>query len=306
MTLAVQGNSAWVACKEQSRVIRVDTISGKTVKSVRLGGPAIAVASGFSSIWALDSAGTLYRLNRSSGKVVKRVPLRVSAAYNIFLGGGSVWVADDQGMAWCESPPHEQGRRAIAGRRRPGRHGIQREHGLGDQSPRPRADPDQPEHEQVRATRVVAGDAPERMVWAKGRLWITGRGTDLLKVDPANGSVEGTIEIGASGIDVVADGDNLWVPTRSAAVDQSGLPTLDALQRVSIASGSVSTVVRATGSRRRSRTRRAGRVRLDRGQHERSSSTACGRQVGAKCPPVGARGGAQTCREVRAIVVAES
>jgi hypothetical protein len=30
-----------------------------------------------------------------------------------------------------------------------------------------------------------AGDAPQRMAWAAGSLWITGRGTDLLQVDPA-------------------------------------------------------------------------------------------------------------------------
>ncbi|HEY3190597.1 MAG TPA: hypothetical protein VGJ70_24110, partial [Solirubrobacteraceae bacterium] len=35
---------------------------------------------------------------------------------------------------------------------------------------------------------VIPGDAPERMVWSSGRLWITGRGTDLLKVDPASGA----------------------------------------------------------------------------------------------------------------------
>ena len=63
-----------------------------------------------------------------------------------------------------------------------------------------------------------------------------------LKVNPADGSVQQTIEIGASGIDVAADGDNLWVPTRSAAVDQSGFPTMDALKRVSVSTGAVSVV----------------------------------------------------------------
>src|SRR5919197_6050846 len=55
MTLALRGRSAWVACKEQARVIRVDTRSGRRTKSVRLGAPVIAVASGLGSIWALDS-----------------------------------------------------------------------------------------------------------------------------------------------------------------------------------------------------------------------------------------------------------
>ena len=72
-------------------------------------------------------------------------------------------------------------------------------------------------------------------------------GTDLLKVNPANGSVDSTIDIGASGIDLAAIGDDLWVPTRSAEVDASGFPTMDALRKVSAASGAVSVVVAADG-----------------------------------------------------------
>ena len=41
-----------------------------------------------------------------------------------------------------------------------------------------------------------------------------------------------TVDIGASGIDVVAAGGALWVPSRSAAVDQTGFPTMEALRRV--------------------------------------------------------------------------
>jgi hypothetical protein len=99
MTLAFSGDSAWIACKEQLRVIRVDTATGKTTKSVRLGTPVIAVASGFGAVWALDSGSELYRIDPASGKVVKRLYLRASAAYNLWIGGGSVWVADDQGAA---------------------------------------------------------------------------------------------------------------------------------------------------------------------------------------------------------------
>jgi sugar lactone lactonase YvrE len=93
---------------------------------------------------------------------------------------------------------------------------------------------------------TLAGEAPERMTWARGKLWITGRGTDLLKVNPADGSLEQTIEIGASGIDIVADGDSLWIPTRSAAVDPTGFPTMDALRRVTPA-GKVATVAKPGG-----------------------------------------------------------
>jgi streptogramin lyase len=85
------------------------------------------------------------------------------------------------------------------------------------------------------------------MVWSRGSLWVTGRGTDLLKIDPDDGSLQATIEIGASGIDVAADGDSIYVPTRSAAVDVRGFPTMNALVRVSASSGAVSTVARPTG-----------------------------------------------------------
>jgi hypothetical protein len=83
------------------------------------------------------------------------------------------------------------------------------------------------------ATLGGADTAPERMAYAGGKLWITGRGADLLKVDPDTGAVESTIEIGASGIDVAAAGRDLWVPTRSDEVDRTGFPTMAVLRHVS-------------------------------------------------------------------------
>ncbi len=248
MTLAVHGKYAWVACKEQSRVTRVDTTTGKTTTSLRLGGPAIAVASGLGSVWALDSSGTLYRINQASGRLVKRVSLPVGAAYNIWTGGGSVWVADDRGAQVIRISPKSN--RVVA---RP-----QVGDGPADMAFNGTSAWVINHRDRVlsridlrtnrsRRVAVVPGDAPERMVWSHGALWITGRGTDLLKVNPADGSVESTIEIGASGIDVAANADDLWVPTRSAEVDPSGFPTMDALKRVSAASGAVTVVVTAEG-----------------------------------------------------------
>ena len=72
MTLALDGTSAWVACKEQGRVVRVDTRTGKTLKSVNLRDLTIAVASAYRSIWALGSSGTLYRLSATTGKLLSR------------------------------------------------------------------------------------------------------------------------------------------------------------------------------------------------------------------------------------------
>ena len=243
MTLALRGSSAWVACKEQSRVIRVDTATGKTVASLRLGGQVIAVASGFGSIWALDSSSTLYRINAVSAKVVKRLYLSARAAYNIWIGGGSVWVADDQGARVVRVSPW---RNRVVARPAVGDGPADMAFDTGsawviNHRDRVLTRIDLATNRSRRVA-VIPGDAPERMVSFRGSLWITGRGTDLLKVDPADGSVVSTIEIGASGIDVAAAGDDLWVPTRSAAVDATGFPTMEALKRVAVASGAVSVV----------------------------------------------------------------
>jgi sugar lactone lactonase YvrE len=178
---------------------------------------------------------------------VRRTALPVSAAYNIWLGGGSVWVADDQGAQVV----------------RVSRTGaVERRVAVGD-GPASMAFSGTSawviNHRDCKLFRidlasntptlvgVIPGDAPERMVFLAGSLWITGRGTDLLQVDPATAAVKATIDIGASGIDVAASAGSLWVPARSAAVDPTGLPTMQALRRVSAATGRVQTVTRASG-----------------------------------------------------------
>jgi hypothetical protein len=68
-----------------------------------------------------------------------------------------------------------------------------------------------------------------------------------LKVNTDTGKVEATYDVGASGIDVIGVGDSFWVPARTATVDQTGFPTMDALRRVSAATGEVTTFAKASG-----------------------------------------------------------
>jgi streptogramin lyase len=248
MTLAIQGASAWVACKEQRRVIRVNTRTGKRTAAVRVRPQVIAVASGYGSIWALDSSATLYRVNPATARVTRRIALGASAPYNVWIGGGSVWVIDDGSGSVIRVSP------------RTGR--VARRLVLGD-GPSDIAFGERYawviDHRDRRLSRIelttnavtrlatVPGDAPERLTTLAGSLWITGRGTDLLKVNPDTGQREATYDVGASGIDVIAIGDSLWVPARSAAVDPTGFPTMDALRRVSATSGDVTTFGRSSG-----------------------------------------------------------
>ena len=246
MTLALSGRYAWVACKEQARIVRVDTRLGRVVASVPLGGEVIAVASGLASIWALDSGGTLYRI-APSGRVQRRIATGTAAAYNIWLGGGSVWVADDRGASVVRISPASN---RVVARVRVGDGPADMAFDGGtawviNHRDRVLSRIDLATNEAT-SLGAVAGDAPERMVFAHGSLWITGRGTDLLEVDGTDGSLEHTVDIGVSGIDVAAAGDDLWIPTRSAAIDPRGLPRMNALVRVDGATRDVHVVVRPT------------------------------------------------------------
>ncbi len=246
-TLAISGPIGWLACKEEARIVKLDLARRKAVRSVRIGAPVIAVALGYGSVWALDSSGTLTRVAPRTARITQRVVLGTGRPYNIWIGAGSVWVADDGAgqLIRISAATNRVVARITVG---DGPADLafdgtsawvvnHRDRGLVRIDTRTNA-----------PTRLAILDAevPERIARAGGSLWITGRGTDLVQVDPATGAVETTAEIGASGIDVVAAGGALWVPSRSTAVDRSGLPTMEALRRVSTA-GVVTTFARSTG-----------------------------------------------------------
>jgi streptogramin lyase len=246
-TLAIKGSRAWIACKEQSRLVRLDLRRGRVVGSVRLGGPVIAVTTGFGSVWALDTASTLYRINARTGRVGRRIALGASVPYNLWIGAGSVWAVDDGAGTVIRVSPRTN--RVL--KRIPVGDGAadmvfsgttawvvnHRDLGLVRLDTRT--------NKPTRLTTLQA-DAPERIALLAGSLWITGRGTDLLQVKPESGEVTRTIEIGGSGIDVVAVAGALWVPARSVAVDASGFPTMEALRRVSL-DGAVKIAAMARG-----------------------------------------------------------
>jgi hypothetical protein len=246
-TLAVSGTTAWLACKEQARVVRVDLVRRRIVRSVPIGAPPLAVVLGYGSLWALDTSGDLSRISTASGRIQRRIQTGASNPYNLWVGAGSVWaVSDGSGEVLRVSPAAN---RVVA--RIPVGDGPadivfagasawvvnHRDRGLVRIDVRTNA---------PKRLATLPGEVPERIALLGGDLWITGRGTDLLRVDPASGSTQATYEIGAGGIDVVAAAGALWVPSRSAEVDQSGLPTMETMRKVT-PPGRVTTVARATG-----------------------------------------------------------
>jgi hypothetical protein len=249
MTLALAGDTAWVACKEQSRIVRMTLPGGRKTTTLRLDGPVIAVATGLGSVWALDSGGTLYRIDATRALVSKRIETGAAAAYNVWVGAGAVWVADDQGASVIRVSPTKNavvadirvgdgpadmafdGSRAWVLTHRD--NGLYR---IDTATNRP-----------TRLASVGGGNvATERIAYLGGSLWLTGRGVQLLQGDPVTGAIRKTIDIGGTGIDVVAATRSLWVPVRTLEVDQTGFPTMTALRRVT-QGGIVSTPATASG-----------------------------------------------------------
>ena len=249
MTLALQGRTAWVACKEQARVMRLSLPSGRKTATVGLDGQVTAVAVGLGSVWALDTDSTLYRIDPRKARVTKRLQLGATAAYNIWIGAGAVWVADDQGAAILRVSPSSG---KVVAR-------IAVGDGPADMVFRgPQAWVVTHRDNMVfridattnAPTRlgIVGGSnaAAERLALLGDALWITGRGVSLVEMDPATGVVRRTVDVGGTGIDVVAAAGALWVPVRTAAVDRTGFPTMTAVRRVAV-DGSRKTVATARG-----------------------------------------------------------
>jgi len=250
MTLALSGPNAWVACMEQRRVVRIALARGRATASVRLGSGVTAVAVGFGSVWALGTNATLYRVNPRTARVTKRIQLSASAPYNIWLGGGSVWVADDQAAQVLRISPKSN--KTVA------RIGV----GNGpadmvfaggrawvmDHRDRTLFRIDLATNRATRLATIGHEDdaAPERFALLAGSLWVTGRGVPVVEVDPDTGATKRSIDIGGTGIDIVAAGGALWVPVRTLAVDRTGFPTMTALRRVTPA-GALTTAATATG-----------------------------------------------------------
>ena len=249
MTLALSGTTAWVACKEQGRLLRIALPSGRKTATVQLNGDVSAVAVGFGSVWALDTGSTLYRVDPRTAQVSKRIQLDATAPYNVWIGGGSVWVADDQGARVLRiSPAANKVVARITVSDGPADMAFRGERAwVIDHRDNTLFRIDLRTNGPTRLGTVGgANAAAERMAILGESLWITGRGVSLLEVDPETGATRRSIDVRGTGIDVVTTAGSLWVPVRTVAVDRTGFPTMTAVRRVTLA-GTVTTVATARG-----------------------------------------------------------
>jgi streptogramin lyase len=243
--VAYGGGSVWVACPRLEAVQRIDPLSGRVVARIAFPGIRVhTVAASDDAVWAIalpDSTGQ--RIDPATSRVAARVPFGVEVPY-LWTGARALWIADDGGRAIVRVDPATNrvvGRYPVgdgpAGFATDGRRVWilnHRENSL-----------DRIDVVSGTVTRLANGLGPadtsaaERMALAGGALWVTGRGLDLLRLDPDTGALLGRTEIGAAGIDVAASAGSVWVASYEVAAAPRGDPVLGALHRVDPASGAV-------------------------------------------------------------------
>jgi streptogramin lyase len=235
--LAATPGALWVACRDDGALQRVRAGAATTIQLEGFRPWALAAGSG--SLWAIDrEQSVLLRLDPDSGRVLRRVAVPGLPVY-VWAGAGSVWLGLESGTRVARIDPATGRVRlveagdGVSGFASDGRSVwivSHRDNALT-----------RVEVATGRATRVATALTPvdttaaERIAFARGALWITGRGLDLLRLDPATGAVTRTVEIGPGGIEVLAIGTRIVVSAATPRGARRGDPILGALVAVDAA-----------------------------------------------------------------------
>jgi streptogramin lyase len=235
--LAAAGGAVWVACRDGGRLIRVRASNGARVRTVRLPGfRPWAVASGFGSLWAIDrDLGELRRLDPRTGRQQARLELP-GLPVAVWAGAGSVWIGFESGTRIARVDPRTNSLRLLAAG--DGASGFATDGrsvfvvGHRDNS-LTRIDLASGRSTILgRGLTPVSTTATERVAYADGSLWVTGRGLDLLRLRPATGSIEARIEIGPAAFEVLRVGTKLLVAAYTERGAAHGDPIVGALETV--------------------------------------------------------------------------
>ena len=239
MTLAVSGGTAWVACKEQARIVqdrRFPAAEGRRPCARRPGhrrrGRARLPLGARLELDALPPRRPQRARDPSGSRSVRTRPTTSGSAA---VRSGS---PTTRAPACCGSHLRRtvSSRASRSGTARPTWSSPGRDAWVLTHRDNTLYRIETTTNAATRLATVGGGDAAaERLALLGGSLWITGRGVPLLEVDPETGATRRSIDIGGTGIDVVAAAGALWVPVRTAEVDRTGFPTMTALRRVTTA-----------------------------------------------------------------------
>ena len=96
--MTITGSTAWISDWSTSQITAVDLAAGQVTRTLQAGSQQdelVAMTSGAGSLWALDFAGPLLRIDPASGTITKRFGVRGLGA-DVAYGNGFIWVITDE------------------------------------------------------------------------------------------------------------------------------------------------------------------------------------------------------------------
>jgi hypothetical protein len=96
--MTILGSTAWISDWSTSQIAAVDLAAGRVTRTLQAGSQQdelVAMTSGAGSLWALDFAGPLLRIDPASGAVTKRFGVRGLGA-DVAYGNGFIWMITEE------------------------------------------------------------------------------------------------------------------------------------------------------------------------------------------------------------------
>jgi hypothetical protein len=95
--MTVLGSTAWISDWSASQIAGVDLAAGRVTRTLRAGDgqdEPVSMTAGAGSLWVLDFAGPLLRIDPASGAITRRFGVRGLGA-DVAYGDGFIWVITD-------------------------------------------------------------------------------------------------------------------------------------------------------------------------------------------------------------------
>jgi hypothetical protein len=99
--MTILGSTAWISDWSASQIAGVDLTTRRVIRTLRIGGQQdepVSMTAGAGSVWVLDFAGPLLRIDPASGAITKRFPVRGLGA-DVAYGDGFIWMITDEPTA---------------------------------------------------------------------------------------------------------------------------------------------------------------------------------------------------------------
>jgi streptogramin lyase len=95
--LTLLGSTAWISDWSTGQIVGVDLATRRITRMLHIGGQQdepVSMTAGAGSLWVLDLAGPLLRIDPASGAITRRFPIRRQAG-DVAYGDGFIWVITD-------------------------------------------------------------------------------------------------------------------------------------------------------------------------------------------------------------------